>query len=70
LGFLDLEDSKAVWVINLNILEMVNISKLAEYLASLLYNIVLEVWECASLAHCTCRDNIYMEARDIVDILN
>jgi uncharacterized membrane protein len=57
-------------VVNLNILEIINIFKLVEYLATLLYNIVLEVWECASLAHYTCRDNIYVEARDIVDILN
>jgi hypothetical protein len=57
-------------VVNLNIPEIVNIFNLVEYLATLLYNIMLKVWECASLAHCTCRDNICVEARDIVDILN
>jgi hypothetical protein len=57
-------------VVNLNILEIVNIFKLAEYLATLLYNIMLKVRECASLVHCTSRDNISIKTRDIVDILN
>jgi hypothetical protein len=70
LGFLDWEDSEVAWAVDLNIPEIVNIFKLAEYLATLLYNIMLEVWECASLAHYTCRDNICVEARDIADILN
>jgi hypothetical protein len=55
---------------NLNIPEIVNIFKLAEYLAALLYNIMLKVRECASLAHHTSRDNIGVKTRDIVDILD
>jgi uncharacterized membrane protein len=57
-------------VVNLNILEIVNIFKLIEYLAALLYNIMLKVREYASLAHRTSRDNISVKTRDIVDILN
>jgi hypothetical protein len=57
-------------VINLDIPEIVNIFKLAEYFASLSYNIMLEVREHASCLYYTCRDNIRVKAGDIVDILN
>jgi uncharacterized membrane protein len=57
-------------VVNLNILEIINIFKLIEYLAALLYNIMLKVREYTSLAHRTSRDDIGVKTRDIVDILN
>jgi hypothetical protein len=50
---------------------VVNILKVTEYLASAsTYNVMLEVWEHARLPHCTSGDDISMETRDIVDIIN
>jgi hypothetical protein len=68
---LNWEDSKVALVVGLDIPEMVYILKLAEYLASTMtYNVVLEVWEYARFPHCTSGDDISMETRDIVDIID
>jgi hypothetical protein len=69
--FLDWEDSEVTLAISLNVPEMVNILKFAEYLASMsTYNIMLEVWEEVSFPHCTSRNNIYVKTRDIANIIN
>jgi hypothetical protein len=68
---LNWENSEVTLAISLNVPEMVNILKFAEYLASTLtYNIVLEVWEEVGFLYCTSRDNISMKTRDIVNIIN
>jgi hypothetical protein len=61
----------AVHTIGLNVPEMVNILKLAEYLASTsTYNIMLKVWEEVGFPYCTSRNNISVKTRDIVNIIN
>jgi hypothetical protein len=63
--------SEIALAVGFNILEVVNILKVAEYLASMsTYDVMLEVWEHARLPHCTGRDDISVETRDIADIIN
>jgi hypothetical protein len=69
-GFLDRQDSKVTRAVDFDIPEMVNIFKLADYLSTSSYNVMLEVRERASRSHCTCRDDIRVKARDIANILN